>query len=462
MPLSTRATPLLSWRLFSGLALACALIPGTADAQAPAPQRPTVARPTAPTAPSSRPTAPTAPTAPSSRPTAPTASPRPAPPGDLGPPPSLPDLGPPPSLPPTDAPGAPPEPGPAPSTPAPPAPSGPSPQRPTARPLATPTPAPTTIPAPTPAPTTIPAPTASEIPPPPPLAPVPSASPLDVPRRPAPPLNPAASAPAIAGADPAHEAPRPLTLADLDAIEKQRTQAERKNPKKWRHTGLVFDLQIGTAGCFRQVCRAEHHAAPGVHLGGFFGGNVLGVLELGLEAGWNTMRPRDVAGRNAINLYGLDPAALQREISEQQGIPVEVDFSTLTVRSATSRAFNIGPSLKIHFIRKGRGLAYVGAGLHYQRWRNRYETDGGDLRLDFHGIAAPFKIGGGALVHPNIAIVGEFTYSLAFYVLGGVRHPDLFAVAPLSLIESASSATTGLTGNLPHFGKFSVNLRFRF
>jgi hypothetical protein len=254
-----------------------------------------------------------------------------------------------------------------------------------------------------------------------------------------------------------------LTAADLDAIEQERLQNERKNPKRWRHAGLVFDLQLGTAGCFRQFCRTEHSSAPGLHLGGFFGGNVLGILELGLEAGWNTLRPRDVAGRNAVTLYGLDPALLQQEISEQQGIPVEVDFSTLIVNTAKSRAFNVGPSLRIHFIRKGRGLAYVGTGLHYQLWRNRYTTAGGDLRVDYNGLSAPFKVGGGAYVHPNIAVVGEFTYSLAFYVLGGVNHPDLSAVAPLALLEgTAIDAGSSLMKGLPHFGKFSVNVRFRF
>jgi len=296
-----------------------------------------------------------------------------------------------------------------------------------------------------------------------PMAPVPSVSP-PVPG-PVPAADPALRAPTIDGAEPegAKEAPRVLTAADLDAIDQERQQNERKNPKRWRHAGLIFDLQIGTAGCFRRFCRTEHNAGPGVHLGGFFGGNVLGILEIGLEAGWNTLRPRDVAGRNAVALYGLDPVLLQQEIGEQQGLPVEVDFSTLVVNTAKSRALNVGPSLRIHFIRKGRGLAYVGTGLHYQLWRNKYTTAGGDLRVDFHGLAAPFKVGGGAYVHPNIAVVGEFTYSLAFYVLGGVNHPDLTAVAPLALLEaSAANAGSGLMKGLPHFGKFSVNLRFRF
>lgn len=309
-------------------------------------------------------------------------------------------------------------------------------------------------------------------PPPPPAPLAASGPPVPADSSPVPPASPpvgdtALRAPSIGGDDlaPASDAPKPLTAEDIEALAEKRAAEERKNPKKWRHGGLVFDLQLGTAMCFRQHCRSDigHQAAPGLHLGGFFGGNVLGILEIGLEAGWNTLRPRGVAGRNAVAIYGLDPVLLQQQISETQGFPVEIDFSTLTVNTVKSRALNVGPSLRIHFIRKGRGLAYVGAGLHYQLWRNRYTTANGDLRLDFHGISAPFKVGGGAYVHPNIAITGEFTYSVALYVLGGINHPDLSAVAPLSIVESTTvDAGASLTKGLPHFGKFSVNVRFRF
>jgi len=274
-------------------------------------------------------------------------------------------------------------------------------------------------------------------------------------------------APAIGGDEPEPAPPKKgPTVEDLEQLERERLQQERKNPKKWRHGGLIVDLSLGTAFCTRQFCRGStgHDAAPGLALGGFFGGNVLGVLEVGLAFGWNTLRPRNVAGRNAIDLYGLDPVQLQQVIADQIGAPqVELDFSTLNITSASSRAFNVGPSLRVHFIRKGRGLAYVGAGLHYQLWRNRYATTGGDARLDFHGISAPFHVGGGAYVHPNIAVVGEFTYALSYFVLGGVKHPSLSSVAPLAVIEeSAVEAGSSLIKGLPHFGKFTVNLRFRF
>ncbi len=411
-------------------------------------------------------------------------------PADPGPPPTLPDLGPPPSLPPTDAPVIAPEPGPtpAPTTPttspkpptsSPTAPTAPAPQRPTTLRPPAPTPVTPSPPPPATPPTTSPgslAPTPPAPSPaiPEPTPPVPSNSPPTSspappsPNRPPPPApaDPALVAPSIGGDEPEAPAKSGPTVEDLERLERERVQQERKSPKKWRHGGLIVDLSLGTAFCTRQFCRSSsgHDAAPGLALGGFFGGNVLGVLEVGLAVGWNTLRPRNVAGRNAIDLYGLDPVLLQQVIAEQIGVPqVDLDFSTLNVTSASSRAFNVGPSLRVHFIRKGRGIAYAGAGLHYQLWRNRYETTGGAARLDFHGISAPFHIGGGAFVHPNIAVVGEFTYALTYFVVGGVDHPNLSSVAPLSIIEeSATEVGTSLIKGLPHFGKFTVNLRFRF
>lgn len=313
----------------------------------------------------------------------------------------------------------------------------------------------------------------------PPVEPVPPVPPV-------PPMADVEPAPAIVEPAPEPEpAPAPLVLSapplvfaapvhsDMSIAPEQVAPAPapepapaKDNPRKWRHGGFAVDLQIGTTGCLRQYCSTTsgHHAAPGVHLGGFIGGNIGGIVEIGAEAGWNTLRPRDVVGQNAMTLYGLDPALVSQAIAAHEGIPATaIDFSSLDVITATSRAVNIGPSLKIHFIRKGRGLAYVGAGAHYQLWRNRYTTPSGDLRLDFHGITTPFKVGGGAYVHKNIAIVGEFTYSLAFYTLGGVKHPYFSGVAPLSAIESQASAVgSRLSSGLPHFWTLAANLRFRF
>ena len=203
-----------------------------------------------------------------------------------------------------------------------------------------------------------------------------------------------------------------------------------------------------------------------MRLGGFVGGNILGIIEVGIAAGWNTLRPRDVVGQNALNLYGLDPAQVQVAIAEAMNVPaLAVDLSTLTVQSASSRALDIGPSLRIHFLRRGRGIAYAGVDVHYQLWRNRYSTTGGDLRLDFHGISVPLRAGGGVHVHKNLAIIGEFSYAMTLFVVGGIRHPMLSAVAPLQALEGQASAvgsTGSLKSGLPHFWNLSLALRLRF
>ena len=322
-----------------------------------------------------------------------------------------------------------------------------------------PAPAPPVEPAPlSPVEPVPPAPEVAAIPPAPAAAPVLSTSPS----------APAPAATPVAPVGPARSSPpaAPVSSDSHGSPAPAPAPARADDPRRWRHGGLVVDLQLGTTGCLRRFCSdtSGNHAAPGVHLGAFIGGNIAGIVEVGLETGWNTLRPRDVVGQNAMTLYGLDPALVSQAIAAHEGVPAStIDFSSLDVISASSRAFDIGPSLKVHFIRKGRGLAYVGAGAHYQLWRNRYSTPSGDLRLDFHGITAPLKLGGGAYVHKNIALVGEFTYSLAFFVLGGVKHPYFSGVAPLSAIEGqASAAGSRLAAGLPHFWTLALNLRFRF
>ncbi len=157
---------------------------------------------------------------------------------------------------------------------------------------------------------------------------------------------------------------------------------------------------------------------------------------------------------------------MQVAIAEAMGVPaLAVDLSTLTVQGASARAFNVGPSLRVHFIRKGRGIAYIGADIHYQLWRNRYSTASGDLRLDFHGVSAPLRAGGGVYVHRNLAIVGEFSYVPTVFVVGGIRHPMLTAVAPLQALEGRAAEVSNsgsLKSGLPHFWNVSLNLRLRF
>lgn len=399
-------------------------------------------------------------------------------PADVGPPPKLPDIGPPPSLPPTggdlSSGAAPPAPSPSSPSPAKPtvkSPSAPPPGPPVMRPSARqvpPTPAPTAAPTPAPAPPpaaapvpapvspAIPAPTSSPAPPSP--EPVPAASPP-------PAADPALKAPSIDGGDPLPEEKKKEPAKTKEEEAEAEAKALRKQPKKWRHNGLILEPRIGLQGCTRVFCAGSqgHDAGPGVHLGGFVGGNIFGVLDVGIEVGWGTLKPRGAAGKNAVSLYGIDPERLEQAIADRTGADfLALDLSQLVVSSARTRTVQVGPALRIHFLRKGRGIAYVGAGIHYQQWRNQYETAGGPTRLSFHGLVAPLRVGGGAFVHPNIAITGEFAYHYAFFVVGGVSHTELSAVVPLTVIEGAAlEAGSNLKQGMPHFWSFTVNLRFR-
>lgn len=240
----------------------------------------------------------------------------------------------------------------------------------------------------------------------------------------------------------------------------RRTAADKQ--QRWRHGGFILDARIGATGCLRSVCQgtAGHRAAPGLNLGGFVGFNLFGLIELGLEGGWNSLRPRDVAGSNAMALYGLDPAQLQQALTADQSLPFPaIDFSSLEVASATSRAFDVGPSLRIHLLRKGRGLLFVGAGVHYQMWRNRYATPGGDLRLALHGASLPLRVGAGVFLHRNLALMAEVAYAPAIFGAMSFRLGDSRGVAPLKVIEDVTGIK--VARGLPHFWTVSLTLRFR-
>lgn len=257
-------------------------------------------------------------------------------------------------------------------------------------------------------------------------------------------------------------AKRAAREAEEDADEKA------KDPKKkggWKHRGTIFEAKIGALGCMRKICNdsTRHDASAGLALGGFFGRNILGLLDVGLEAGWGKVRPDSYSGRNALALYGLDPNALVQAIAEDMGVPsLNVDFSTLTVAAAKSQALHVGPTLRLHVIPRGRLSAYVGAGIHYQQWRNDYTTAGGALRLNFHGLSLPLTAGLGFYVLRRLAIGGEFTYVHPFFLGAAVRHPELDTVVPLLLVRDvAQQAGVDLDKELPTFWTAVLSVRVR-
>ncbi|MBK8262313.1 MAG: hypothetical protein IPK80_13375 [Nannocystis sp.] len=250
------------------------------------------------------------------------------------------------------------------------------------------------------------------------------------------------------------------------APEKKKEDPEGAKDGPWVHTGMILEGKIGMLGCTRRICRSENYhnsGKPGLMLGGFLGKNFRGLVDFGVEGAWGRVRPDGYSGRNAVDLYALDPYKLAEVLVEQTGMPdLNPDFSSLTVGAVKSRAIHAGPTLRIHLIPRGRISAYVGIGLHYQQWRSDYETLGGPLRLGFHGISLPATAGVGAYVLRRLAVGAEFSYIHSFYMAAGVRHPELTTAAPIFLIESAAlRAGANLRTDLPSFWSLGLSVRVR-
>jgi hypothetical protein len=249
------------------------------------------------------------------------------------------------------------------------------------------------------------------------------------------------------------------------APEKKKDPAGAKDGP-WVHTGMILEGKIGMLGCTRRICRSENYHnsdKPGLMLGGFLGKNFRGLVDFGVEGAWGRVRPDGYSGRNAVDLYALDPYKLAEVLVEQTGMPdLNPDFSSLTVGEVKSRAIHAGPTLRIHLIPRGRISAYVGIGLHYQQWRSDYVTLDGPLRLGFHGISLPATAGVGAYVLRRLAVGAEFSYMHSFYMAAGVRHPELTTAAPIFLIESAAlRAGADLRADLPSFWSLGLSVRVR-
>ncbi|MEZ4427300.1 MAG: hypothetical protein R3A51_06320 [Nannocystaceae bacterium] len=349
-------------------------------------------------------------------------------------------------------------------------------EAPEALPPAAPEPAPKDS-TPAPAPTSPPDAPALEAPP--SDAPVvPEAPPIDEVDRPEPPLRdedvPQDASPDEDAArleDPAPleeeptEAPLRATLGDEEP-----TVDRVDDPKRWKHSGFVLEPRIGAVGCTRSLCRGDsgHAATPGLMIGGFLGGNIAGIVELGIEGAWGKLGVKSVQGESVLALYGIDPVALGGlAASFRASGPTSVEalgLAALTVTGDVSmEVANAGPALRVHFLRFGRGSVFVGTGAHWQLWRVRYPTESGRARLDFHGMALP--VGGGIGVYPikHLMIGAEVRYSFTHYLLVVLDHPELSTAAPMSLIdEAAAEAGTKVSSGLPGFWNASATVRVRF
>ena len=212
--------------------------------------------------------------------------------------------------------------------------------------------------------------------------------------------------------------------------------------------------------------------SPGVDVGGYIGGNIAGIVDIGVEGSWGRLNAGDLRGRNIFDLYGVNPVTLEDVVNAElrsyaggDGTGAnQVDFSELVVNgSVLGRTAGAGPLVRVHFIRYGRGSFYLGTGAQWRMWGNKYETELGNVALDFHGIALPAAGGLGFYPIKHLMIGAEFRYVFTHYFLSVIDHPELSTFSPMSLIDQATAeAGSTVSDGLPGFWNASVTMRVRF
>lgn len=244
--------------------------------------------------------------------------------------------------------------------------------------------------------------------------------------------------------------------------------------KDWIHSGFFLEPRLGATGCFGPHCRGSsgHAVSPGVDVGFYLGGNIAGIVDVGVEGSWGRLNPGDLSGRNVFELYGVNPATFEDVVNAElrsyaggDGTGAkQVDFSELVINGATTmKTAGAGPLVRVHFIRYGRGSFYLGTGAQWRMWGNRYQTELGDVALDFHGIALPAAGGLGFYPIKHLMIGAEFRYVFTHYFLSVIDHPDLSTYSPMSLIDEATAeAGSSISSGLPGFWNASVTMRVRF
>lgn len=228
------------------------------------------------------------------------------------------------------------------------------------------------------------------------------------------------------------------------------------------HRGFVVDANVGALGCLGATCAGRHAAEPGVRVGGFIGGNIRGWVSIGVAGGWGTLRPRVAAGSLALDLYGLDSAALMRQFDTPVGNMAPVDFTQLVVQSSTIRTAQAGPLLRVHFVPRGRMTAWVGSGAHYNYLSSTYTTPVGAIDLDMHGLAVPVQGGIGVYLARNVAFTAQFDYLWTWYAVAQLRSPQQDLTIPVSMLDDAGrDQGADFADDLPQFWTVAFGLRAR-
>ncbi len=194
---------------------------------------------------------------------------------------------------------------------------------------------------------------------------------------------------------------------------------------------------------------------------GFLGGNIRGWVDLGVSGGWGSFSANVERDANLLRLYGVEPAQLQ-QAAIALGNPLGFNPFALQVRGAKLRSARVGPSVRVHLIPRGRGIAYVGTGIGYSLFRARYDTAVGDVRLDFHGFDVPLQAGGGVQITEHIAAVAQFDFNWTWYPIAKLDHPQRTLTLPVSVLDSAASGSGGsVSDTLPRYWSVGVGIRAR-
>jgi len=240
----------------------------------------------------------------------------------------------------------------------------------------------------------------------------------------------------------------------------------RKEPGKTAklpHSGLTLEARVGTLGCTGPICRGSsaHDASPGARVDGFVGWNVDGLIEIGLTGGWGRPRPSVTQGQNAITLYGIEPADLELALTETDS-SLDLGLDDLAVRETTINTAHACVGLRVHLVRRGRAIAFVGSGIGYSLFGARYVTDGGEVGLDFHGFVLPIEAGLGVHITRHLALVAQGSYLRARYVTVALDLPNERIVVPVAALDEADTDSDIAFGrSLPRFWTATLALRAR-
>jgi hypothetical protein len=277
------------------------------------------------------------------------------------------------------------------------------------------------------------------------------------------------SAPAQARS-PQPSAASPTTHAGFDrpapAVTREDARTRRQEKRRaLPHRGTVIEASIGPLGCDGVLCGGSSlDTQPGFRVGGFFGGNIHGWVEMGVTGGWGMMKTRTAGGMNPLSMYGLDVGELQDVLTAAAALGyADIDLQGYTVGDAALQTAQAGPLMRLHFNPRGRFMAWAGSGATYHLLRNDFATERGRVRLDTHGFAVPIEAGLGIAVHEHFAVVATGSYLWTWALLSGIDLPDRELMVPTKLLQrQAVSQGSDLVGKLPNFWTMSAGIRTRF